>query len=382
MKEIIFPCIKMEQPIGEFFIASITHKDLLEITYTDQRKIIEEESDIDTYLGIQRPLNEKRVKEIKEYVKTIDACFPTGIIVAVDGRNVEFNSQNNTMKLCEYKPDGRLSEDNIEFENIAKILDGQHRIAGLKDFPKNEKFNINVTIFVDIDPSEQAQIFSTVNLAQTKVNKSLVYDLYELAKYKSPQKSCHNIAVTLNQIEGSPFYHKIKRLGVATEGRFNETITQSTFVRSFIKYICKNETEEVRDRDLYMKGKIPERATENEQEKLIFRNMFIDDREMDITDIIWEYFDAVKERWNEAWNNSEKGSMLSRSNGFMAHARFLRDAYNLIKKEIPNKSDFLKVLNEIDINDSELTTDIYKPGAEGERKLYNDLQNKICHKRT
>jgi DGQHR domain-containing protein len=370
-----FPCIKMTQPIGEFYIASISHTDLINITYVDQRRIKDEKTYFDTYLGIQRPLNEKRVKEIKEYVETSDACFPSGIIVAVDGRNVTFDEKDNTMTLSEYLLDGRLSEENIEFKDIAKILDGQHRIAGLADYSKEKKFILNVTIFVDIDPAQQAQIFSTVNLAQTKVNKSLVYDLYELANHRSPQKTTHDIAVTLNEIENSPFYHKIKRLGAATDGRFGETITQAAFVRSIIKYICKNEAQQMKDRDLYMRDKIPERANEKEKETLIFRNLFIDKRDLDIVDVIWDYFDAVKERWNKAWNNLDTGYMLSRSNGFMAHARYLKDAYLMTKKEIPNKNDFLDILNKIDILDDEYHVDNYKPGATGEKKLYDDLIN-------
>ncbi|RXJ82474.1 hypothetical protein CRU95_02545 [Arcobacter sp. F2176] len=377
-----FTCIKMEQPIGECFIASINHSDLLKITYSDQRRIDQEKSEFDTYLGIQRPLSPKRVKEIKEYVTTKDACFPTGIILAINSKTVEYDEKNNRMKLLAYLPQGRISEDEITFENIAKILDGQHRIAGLSDLSDEKTFQINVTIFIDIDIAEQAQIFSTVNLAQTKVNKSLVYDLSELAKHKSPQKCCHNIAVTLNNIEDSPLFHRIKRLGVATEGRFNETITQSAFVGSFIKYISKNESQQMEDRDLYMKNKIPEKTKDKDKDKLIFRNLFIDNMEMDITDIIWDYYTAVKERWPEAWNNFETGYILSRSNGFMAHARFLRDAYNRIEKLIPNKNDFTTILKNIDILDSEFHVDNYKPGATGEKRLYDDLCTGYCHNRS
>jgi hypothetical protein len=35
------------------------------------------------YLGIQRKLNVGRIAEIKEYVGTIDACFPTSIVISV-----------------------------------------------------------------------------------------------------------------------------------------------------------------------------------------------------------------------------------------------------------------------------------------------------------
>src|SRR5882762_10468420 len=90
-------------------------------------------------------------------------------------------------------------------------------------------FQLSVSVFVDIDMEDQAYIFSTVNLAQTKVNRSLAYDLFELANSPSPQKTCHNIAVALDTITVSPFHKRIKRLGSATPGRNSETITQATF---------------------------------------------------------------------------------------------------------------------------------------------------------
>jgi hypothetical protein len=43
----------------------------------------------------------------------------------------------------------------------------------------------------------QASLFSTVNLAQTKVNRSLVYDLHDYAHTRSPEKS-HDVAIALD----------------------------------------------------------------------------------------------------------------------------------------------------------------------------------------
>ena len=130
-----------------------------------------------------------------------------------------------------------------------------------------------------------------------------------------------------------------------------------------------------------MKNNIPDRANEKESEKLIFRNLFIDNMENEITDIIWDYYEAVKERWPEAWNNLDKGYILSRSNGFMAHARFMRVAYNRIDKRVPNKEDFLNILNSIEISNEEHTVSNYNPGATGEKRLLDDLENGYCHTR-
>ena len=79
-----------------------------------------------------------------------------------------------------------------------------------------------------MDIQDQAMVFATINLKQTKVNKSLAFDLYEFTKTRSPQRTCHDIARFLNYKKKSPFESRIKMLGV---GRWpTETITQATFV--------------------------------------------------------------------------------------------------------------------------------------------------------
>jgi len=74
------------------------------------------------------------------------------------------------------------------------IIDGQHRINGayfaLKIRQKTDaeaKFRIPAEVFIDLDPADeppvrQAQIFIDVNLYQKKVDRSLVADLFPLAR--------------------------------------------------------------------------------------------------------------------------------------------------------------------------------------------------------
>ncbi len=372
-RSISFKCLKVSQPIGVFYIGSISSSHLSDLTWFDVRRI-RKERDVETYLGIQRRLDDKRVEELKQYVTTVDACFPTAVILAVPSVCVQYDEATNMMTLSNYlEPDG--GQDPIFYKEIAKVLDGQHRIAGLKDY-SGAPFEINVSIFVDIDIAEQAYIFSTVNLAQTKVNKSLVYDLYDLAKSISPQKVCHNSAVALDEHENSPLFHRIKRLGVATEGRFNETITQATFVQSLSKYICRNELAAAKDRDVYMRGEVPSKANADELKIVIFRNMVIENKDVGIADILWNYFDAVKERWPQAWSATGHGIILNKTNGFRALMRFLRDAYLFLTAPggIPNKEDFRKVFERVHLKDDDFNTDVFKPGTSGESTLYRTLK--------
>jgi DGQHR domain-containing protein len=182
----------------------------------------------------------------------------------------------------------REGEDrpSTNIRRIARVIDGQHRIEGLYSF-KGETFEVPVTIFVGSDISDQAYVFATVNLEQTKVNKSLAYDLYELAKTRGPEKTCHNIAVALDSDKESPFYKRIKRLGVATAGRTGEKITQAQFVQNLLPYISKDPKK---DRDALLNNQRLEKIDLKNSKRLIFRNMFIDARDLDITQIIFNYF--------------------------------------------------------------------------------------------
>ena len=77
--------IEVTQPIGKFYIASIPHKELIEICYADIREI-QHEGDFETYLGIQRDLEPRRIKELSEYVNVSDASFPTSVILSISNK--------------------------------------------------------------------------------------------------------------------------------------------------------------------------------------------------------------------------------------------------------------------------------------------------------
>ncbi len=370
--EIVLPCIRVEQPLGVFFVASIDSKILREITFSDIRKMTGP-SEIDTYLGIQREVDQKRVKELYRYVNTVDACFPTSVILAVSEECAEFNEAKNTLTLKSvHAEDG---EPIINRLAIAKVLDGQHRIEGLKGFEKG-LFQINVSIFVDMDIANQAYLFSVVNLAQTKVKKSLVYDLFEYSRSRSPQKTSHNIAVALDQVASSPLHHRIKRLGSATPGRKGETLTQATFVEAVMEYISDDP---VVDRDLYQRGKRPSKASPTDSRRLIFRNLFLDEEDMKIADILMAYFSAVSNRWPIAWSNPGTGYMLAKSGGFKGLMKLLRPLYLKIASvgDVPTEEEFKKLFDRASFKDEDFVITTFLPGAGGEAKVFRDLREQI-----
>lgn len=316
-KNVSFPCIAAEQPIGSIFVGVIPWATLRDITYFDFRRLVKEENGLDTYLGIQRQLKPKRVEELRQYVNLRDASFPTGIIIAVDEACADYDEKKMQMTLSNHM-DATSAEDRIFFRDIARVIDGQHRIAGLEGF-SGETFDLPVIILVGMDLADQGHVFATVNLAQTKVSPSLAYDLYDLAKSRSPQKTCHNIVVALDQHEKSPFYKRVKRLGVRTQDRLNETLTQATFVRALIQYISDDP---MLDRDQLKRGlKLP-LASKEQLDRLIFRNMFIQEKDLGVMDVVWNFFAAVRDRWPDSWSNFGRGNVLVRTSGFRSFMRF------------------------------------------------------------
>jgi len=351
-------CLEVTQPIGKFYIGKIKSADLVRISYADVRRI--EDRDVEVLSGIQRPLSMKRVLELRQYVNNIDASFPTAIILAINPEYATYNDRSKTMFV---KND----------ENVAKVIDGQHRIDGLRAY-SGPTFELNVTIFVDMDIEDQALLFATINLKQTPVSKSLAYDLFEFAKTRSPQKSCHNIAKLLNSKDGSPFHRRIMVLGMAT-GSPMETITQAAFIDRLIGYISKDAMS---DRDAVKRNQpIPEidRATARVQ-KLIFRNMWIRDKDAEIARVLWNYFSAVAERWPKAWQFKQEGLVLNRTTGFRALMRFLPIAYLSLGgwESIVPQEDFYAMFGKVKLDDLDFNPEKFKPGTSGQAELFHLLE--------
>lgn len=372
--ELSFKCLKASQPIGDIFIAAMSHTDLCRISHFDVRRVIQKERDVERYLGIQRPLDGRRVKELEEYVNYYDATFPTAVIIAINDQYVRYDEDAMTMTVSNAAHGDE--SPSVAIRHLARVIDGQHRIAGLFAYDKNQSFIVPVTIFVGSDISDQAYVFSTVNLEQNKVSKSLAYDLFALARTRSPQKTCHNIAVALDQDERSPFFKRIKRLGVATPGRDFETLTQAQFVEALLKYISSDAKH---DRDLLLRGKAPSPATPEEAKKYVLRNMFINERDLDIAQLINNYFDAVKSRWPEAWNYRGEGLILNRTNGFRALMRVFRDIYLYLAApgDIVPAKNFLEMFERSTLEDKQISREQFPPGSSGEGTLVRKLREEI-----
>lgn len=277
----------------------------------------------------------------------------------------------------------RLGEDqpSIAFRSIARVLDGQHRIAGLRGYSQNASFQLSVTIFTGADLADQAHIFATVNLEQTKVNKSLVYDLYELSKARSPQKTCHNVVVALDQDRKSPLYQRVKRLGLATSGRLFQPVTQATLVEGMLQYITSDPRA---DRDILLRGRRLPMPDPSERHRRPLRGLFVEGRDLDIAEIFYNYFSAVKRKWPKAWEFAGRGGVLNRTNGIRALLRYFGDAYikcNGSDYVIKEEQFFSYAFRSIDLADEQITVEEFPAGSSGEARLLNVFRGRESMRR-
>lgn len=355
---IVFNCIEVRQPLGDFYVGAISCEDLTRIAYADVRRIREGlPRDVEEFSGIQRPLSEARVDELRQYVTTVDAAFPTSIILDIKSEDAE------------YDPKGLLRVRNAP--NVAKIIDGQHRIAGLADY-RGPAFQLNVTIFIDMAMEDQALLFATINLKQTKVNKSLAYDLYEFASARSPQKTAHSVAKLLNSRTDSPFYHRIKLLGTASGDR-EETLTQAGFVDRLLPMISDDP---MRDRDALKRGHTLPAPSPSRSRDLIFRPLFGKDADAEIAKNVWNYFHAVRTKWPSAWGIVTPGVVLNRTTGLAALMKFLPFVYRSLNPdltEIVPDGEFGRILKPVPLSDADFTKERYLPGSAGQGRLLNEL---------
>ena len=358
--------------IGSYYNVVMDAQTLLEICQFDFRQI-KTNNGVKEFLGIQRRLSDDRVKDIRKYIHTVDACFPTSIVISIDENCAK--SADKGILIIEPYQDPADPALVIPFTGIATIIDGQHRLKAFEG--TNINWDLSVNIFVGISEGTQATIFSKVNLAQTKVNKSLVYDLFALDKGSSPEKTAHELVVLLNDMSESPFYQRIKRLGSATEGVFGETLSQATIVKGLLELLSK---QPMVDRDIGARtGAFPERG-QDDFERRIFYPFFRSKNDEKILAVLINYFSAVRERWPTAWESTGKGDMLLRTNGYNGLIRFLRDAYLHFtsKPTVVGKEQFTELFAKVGVDDAYFNNTNFPAGSSGAANLYRLLMDRTA----
>jgi len=363
--EIEIPAIAIDQPIGKFYVGSIPACDLKDMAEADIRRI--KDRDIERHAGIQRLLKDERVKDIENYIETVDASFPNAIILNVSGSDIEVIEQPGG-KCCRLRVNKR--------HDTFKIIDGQHRLAGFNN-DNCEDFDLIVAIFIDLMIEDQAYMFSTINITQAKVSKSLVYDLFDVAETRSPQKTAHSVVKALNSEKHSPFHRRIRLLGVTP--KFNEEVlyrgvlTQGTVVDRLLKLISRDPA---RDRDREKRNEVIELVGNEVEEGLIFREFYARNEDWAILKTMTNFFGSVAEVFRDEWHDLE--NPLARTIGYGALMRLLVPLYqNGSRNRDVSQAYFLDILGTMYKHYIEsgikITFGEFPAAGNGETKLYRKL---------
>ncbi len=190
------PFIPFEQPIGYFALAVVNASDIIKIAEINRLKF--DEVILDSVGGPQRESSSKRINEIAKYANSLDATFPTPILLALKKDSYYIENDKIVLK---------------EKEKCCYIVDGQHRILGIKQSGLAESFQMPVVFMLDASEEQKALLFATINGKQRQVSSSIIYELYKVSSCRNPYTTTHQIARAMNSKVESPFYKKLKMLG-------------------------------------------------------------------------------------------------------------------------------------------------------------------------
>lgn len=320
MKNLVL--IEVTQPIGTFYMGKLTARDLIQISTVNR---------LQEGKGVQRLLKPNRVKSISMFCSDPDMTFPTPIILAVDSNKMEIekfevptNADTPNMMICSYD----------ENESFAEILDGQHRASGIEMAAREDvsmyDVDLPVIVMFDLNMEQKAYVFSTINGNQEAVPPSVIYELFELSKRRSPYKTCHEIARALNSNESSPFYRRLKMMEKKIYS--TESITQNAFVSNLCDYLISKDPQY--DGICIKKGlQLPENSD------LAFRKYFIKEKDTVILKILINYFSAAKRVFPNEWDDT-KNFILVKTVGFSGLMKALNRIVPMGEKQGKLNEDF------------------------------------------
>lgn len=349
--------IEIEQPIGTFYLGKMNSNTIIKHYVVNDRY---------SKNGVQREVSKNRVSEIANYCKDPDATFPTPIIISV--KTSDFQQNNNVLQETS-EGGGIVMQVSPSLEKkVFEIIDGQHRIQGIEKARNEFNFSCDMVVvfMLDLTEEEKAYVFSTINSNQAKVNKSLIYDLFDLSTKRSPFKTCHYIARMMNKEYDSPFHKKLKMLGKKQTDE--ATLSQGTFVNGMLKLISKNPQEDM--------IAIKNGDSLKDDPRYPLRKFFIDENDSKIFKIVTDYFSAISSVFKEEWYSNDY--ILTKTTGYLGLIMLFPKLYDYSEQSNLSMYDFFeksfKTIQDGLLEDNKkLTSEYYVSGVKGQKKLAIDF---------
>lgn len=348
---LVLPMLKVNQPLGEFYVISISAKELLSVSFSEPLKYIDNSGNVK---GNQRPKDVKRLKEIAKYIDSVEMAFPNSIILAANyTESGKMATDENERWKIERDEDGYklIIPKKIK---LAAIIDGQHRLNAFDFVTNQERFDdlqLLCSIYFDLPSSYQAFLFATINSNQKRVDRSLALEQFgynvddESEKAWTPEKLAVFLSRKLNtDSQVSPFYKHIKVAPMDSHVLFNgETqnnwvVSTATIVDGICSLITSNPK---RDRILMQQQSIfsgrNRHLVRDIKDVSPLRNLFLNLKDQTLYDVVISYFTGVK---SILWANALEKSYINKTVGVQACFDILRLILIKEKSEVPEQINF------------------------------------------
>lgn len=273
-----YPFVEIEQHGRTFFLSRLPVRVLAAISYASVRGVDNEPG------AVQRVLNTRRISSIKEFTLA-GGHYPASIVL-------NWVTEEDSLTVTDH---GLLVP---EIERSAQLIDGQHRVAGLKAAMDERReiadLQVPVAFYQGLSTKECADIFLAINTEQKPVPRTLVFDLYGIADehiIDAAAARARDIAMALNDEDDSPYFEQIKLPG---SPRRKGGIALSTAV-SAIKPLVE-EKGDFEQRNIF----------ELETQKKLIKNLFV----------------AIRGKYGDKWEEKENAFMYA--SGFVGAIDFLR----------------------------------------------------------
>lgn len=368
--------LRVEQPIGVYYVAVLPAHVLLDVAFSDALSAsLRDDNEVYVLDGTQRLLQPKRLQMIADYINREDAAFPNSIILAANYRKedgliedggdsdlqmgeVEYaddeapqssqSSERSTSRrwsVDEAVDDHRCTLHIPSSAKLAAIIDGQHRLFAFAEAIKARRdMHLICSIFLDLPKPYQAQLFATINSTQKPVDKSLTYELFgynveaEEDKYWSPDKLAVFLTRRVGKEEKSPLRGRISiapimdenlsRLTERSKWRVSTAVVVEGIMRLYTSNPKKDTTNLLAD-----ERKQRPAIEQMRKDRSPLRRLYLDSQDAVIYAIVLNYLIACEEVF---WSHARNESFITRTVGIQALFDILRklalDAYN--KKDI------------------------------------------------
>jgi len=201
---------------------------------------------------IERPEDKARVKEITKFLENEEfPLFPNTIIASCQLINDQVNlSSGASLEEIANLNTGNLPylQESASYGEKARlyltckphtllVIDGQHRLRGLQESSDSvrENYDLLVSFILGFPQSVLAKLFYTINYNQKPVTRSIIYHLMgQFEPELNETTFMSEVMRVLNEVDGSPFYRRIKMLGTVDKGASPDVRAKMTISQGFM----------------------------------------------------------------------------------------------------------------------------------------------------